>query len=171
MRSLLLSLALGLCACTGLPENLQPVTGFDSRRYLGTWYEIARLDHRFERGLAQVTATYGARDDGGISVVNHGYKAAEDRWVRAQGRAYPAGDPAVGHLKVSFFGPFYSSYVIFELSPDYRTAYVAGSDRDTLWLLSRSPQIDAAERARFIDSARTRGFDTSRIIWVEQPPS
>lgn len=160
-----------LGACTGLPENVRPVAGFDANRYLGTWYEIARLDHSFERGLDSVTATYRLREDGGITVLNRGRNAARKEWKQAEGRAYLVGDPAVGHLKVSFFGPFYSSYVIFDLSEDYQTAYVAGFNHDYLWLLARRPQLSDAEKSRFIRAARDAGFDLDQLIWVEQPPA
>ena len=93
----------------GLPKNIEPVTGFESDKYLGTWYEIARLDHRFERGLSNVTATYTPRDDGGLVVANRGYSTTKLEWKEAEGKAYLVGDASVGHLKVSFFGPFYAT--------------------------------------------------------------
>jgi apolipoprotein D and lipocalin family protein len=168
-KLLLASLCLLLGACTGLPDNVRPVAGFDAQRYLGTWYEIARLDHSFERGLEQVTATYGLRDDGGFSVLNRGYKPAREQWKQAQGKAYPVGDPAVGHLKVSFFGPFYASYVIFDLGEDYQTAFVAGFNHKYLWMLARSPTVSQADKDRFVQLARDKGFDVSQLIWVQHP--
>src|SRR5690554_7009160 len=110
----LTALALTLSACTGLPSGIEPVTGFDQDRYLGTWYEIARLDHSFERGLSRVTAEYTLNDDGSIRVINRGYNTEKGAWKEAEGRAKFVGDSEVGHLKVSFFGPFYASYVVFE---------------------------------------------------------
>jgi apolipoprotein D and lipocalin family protein len=100
-------LAVFLSACTGAPEGVEVVSGFDLNRYLGTWYEIARLDHSFERGLSSITATYSLRDDGGVRVINRGYNAEEGEWDEAEGKAYFVGDEDVGQLKVSFFGPFY----------------------------------------------------------------
>lgn len=167
-RLLLAPLITALAACTGLPDNVRPITGFDAGRYLGTWYEIARLDHSFERGLNQVTATYSLREDGGITVSNRGFKAAKGEWKQAQGKAYFTGDRTVGHLKVSFFGPFYSSYVIFDLADDYGTAYIAGYNHDYLWLLSRTPTISAEQKERFLATARDKGFDVDQLIWVEQ---
>ncbi|WP_082888473.1 lipocalin family protein [Marinobacter sp. LQ44] len=120
--ALLTTLLLLLTGCTGLPKGIEPVTGFDQDRYLGTWYEIARLDHSFERSLSQVTADYTLNDDGSIKVINRGYNAEKGEWKEAQGRAKFVGDSEVGHLKVSFFGPFYASYVVFELDDDYSTA-------------------------------------------------
>ena len=98
--------ALWLGGCTGLPDQVEPVGGFDSGRYLGTWYEIARLDHSFERGLSRVTAEYSLREDGSIRVLNRGYDAEEQGWKTAEGRAKFVGPRTQGHLKVSFFGPF-----------------------------------------------------------------
>jgi apolipoprotein D and lipocalin family protein len=167
---LLLALAL-LGACTSVPEGVQPVTGFDAERYLGRWYEIARLDHRFERGLSRVTAEYTRRDDGSIAVVNRGWSDAEQRWKQAEGTARFVGSPDVGHLKVSFFGPFYGSYVVFELDrQDYRYALVSGPDKSYLWLLARSPTLDAATRDRLVARAAAAGFDTSQLIFVDQTP-
>lgn len=110
--SLITATLLLLAGCTGLPEGIEPVTGFDKDRYLGTWYEIARLDHSFEEGLSKVTAEYTLNDDGSIKVINRGYNAEESEWQEAEGRAKFVGDSDVGHLKVSFFGPFYGSYVV-----------------------------------------------------------
>ncbi len=157
-----------LCGCVGLPDQVQPVGDFEAERYLGTWYEIARLDHSFERGLQQVSASYSPREDGGIRVINRGYKTGKARWQEAEGKAYLMGDPDVGHLKVSFFGPFYASYVIFDLDPLEQTAFVAGNSHDYLWLLARTPQISEQAKQRFIRMARDRGFAVDELIWVEQ---
>ena len=153
-----------LAGCIGVPEGIEPVTGFDSERYLGTWYEIARLDHRFERGLDAVTATYARRDDGGIDVTNRGYDIDSGDWREARGRAYFVGDSGTGHLKVSFFGPFYGSYVIFDLGESYDYALVTGNDRSYFWLLARSPELSDDELDRLLRRAQTAGFDTSELI-------
>ena len=159
-------------ACTGIPDNASPVSGFDVNRYLGTWYEIARLDHSFERGLEQVTAEYSLRDDGGIRVVNQGFDTIKQRWERAEGKAYFIGDSDVGRLKVSFFGPFYGGYNIIDLDQEsYRYALVAGPDTSYLWILARQPQLDNAVTARLLSKASALGFDTSRMIFVEQKPA
>lgn len=166
-RWLLAALVVVLGGCTGLPDGVRPVQGFDADRYLGTWYEIARLDHSFERGLTRVTATYTARDDGGIEVINRGYDAASGEWEEARGKAYFVNDAGVGHLKVSFFGPFYGSYVVFELDRDnYGYAFVSGFDTDYLWLLAREPAVSDAVLARFKDTASGLGFDTDALILV-----
>lgn len=114
-----------LSGCLGMPESVRPVSGFDVNRYLGKWYEIARLDHSFERGLVRVTADYSLRSDGGISVLNRGYLLADKEWKEAKGKAYLVESEDQGYLKVSFFGPFYGSYVVFELDKEgYKYAFV-----------------------------------------------
>ena len=169
-RALILCAAL-LAGCVAVPDGIQPVSGFQAERYLGTWYEIARLDHGFERGMSRVTAEYRRRDDGGIDVVNRGYLADTQTWKQADGQAYFVQSPDIGYLKVSFFGPFYVSYVGFELDrQDYRYALVAGPDRSYLWLLARSPTLDAATRERLVARAKAAGFDTQKLIFVDQSP-
>lgn len=168
MRILATLFALLLTGCTGMPATVQPVTGFQLERYLGVWYEIARLDHSFERGLSRVTAEYSLRDDGGVRVVNRGYSAEKGEWKEAQGKAYFVQDPQTGYLKVSFFGPFYGSYVIFELDhDDYRYAVVCGPDTSYLWILARDPRMDADLKADLVARAAKRGFDTDGLIFVE----
>jgi len=165
----LLPLILLLAGCTGTPAGVTPVSPFELDRYLGTWYEIARLDHRFERGLSQVTADYSRRDDGGIRVVNRGYDAARDSWQEAEGRAYPVGDPTVGHLKVSFFGPFYGGYCVIALDQEaYRYALVSGPTRDYLWILARTPVLEADIVDRLVDQARQLGYPAGELIFVDQ---
>ncbi|MBT3040503.1 MAG: lipocalin family protein [Candidatus Thiodiazotropha endolucinida] len=163
----LLAGCLVLASCTQLPRGIQPISGFEINRYLGTWYEIARLDHRFEKGLNNVTANYTLRNDGGINVINRGYAPKDQAWKEAQGKAFFVGDKQKGHLQVSFFGPFYSSYVIFELDKDdYQYAFVSGYNRDYLWLLARKPRVDDETIGRFLDRSRSLGFDTDEIIFV-----
>jgi apolipoprotein D and lipocalin family protein len=166
--ALLTTLLLLLAGCTGLPKGIEPVTGFDQDRYLGTWYEIARLDHSFERGLSQVTAEYTLNDDGSIKVINRGYSAEKGEWKEAQGRAKFVGDSDVGHLKVSFFGPFYASYVVFELDDDYSTAYITGYNRNYLWLMSRTPEVSEEVLEAFRARAEAEGFELGELIVVEQ---
>lgn len=168
MRIAWIVVLLMLTACTGLPEGVQPVKPFEVERYLGKWYEIARLDHSFERGLSSVTADYTLRPEGGIRVINRGYSSAEQKWEQAEGKAFFVKDSGTGYLKVSFFGPFYGSYVIFELDQDYQYAFVSGPNRDYLWLLSRQPVISESLRQHFIDRARQNGFDVDKLIFVDQ---
>ena len=162
-------LLLAVSGCMGMPQGVRPVDGFELNRYLGTWYEIARLDHSFERGLTRVTAEYSLRDDGGVRVLNRGYSPTEGSWKAAEGKAYFVDGEDIAYLKVSFFGPFYGSYVVFELDPDeYRYAFVSGPDTSYLWLLARTPTVDAEVTHRFVERAAELGFDTDALIFVEQ---
>ena len=167
-RLLLLTIPLILTACTGKPDGVVAVKGFEIDRYLGTWYEIARLDHSFERGLDNITAEYSLRDDGGVKVINRGFSKEDEDWQQAEGKAYFVDNTDEGHLKVSFFGPFYGSYIIFELDQkDYEYAFVSGPDTSYLWLLARRPEIDDRVKDLFIERAAALGFDTSALIYVE----
>ena len=171
--SLLTILAVFMTACTGAPEGVEPVSDFELDRYLGTWYEIARLDHRFERGLSNVTANYSLRDDGGVKVINRGYNAEDQEWDEAEGKAYFVGDEDIGQLKVSFFGPFYGGYNVIELDKaGYQYSMVAGPDRSYLWILSRSPDLDDAVLERLLAKAGELGFPLGELIMVEHdsPP-
>ena len=166
-RWLFLSALLTALGCTGVPDGLQPVRGFQTSRYLGTWYEIARLDHRFERGLEDVSATYSMREDGGIRVENRGYDPAAGEWREAVGTAYLQGDPTVASLKVSFFGPFYGGYHVIALDEDrYDWAIVTGPDRSYLWFLAREKTISPARRDAMVAFARSHGFDVEALEWV-----
>ena len=167
MKTIVALLALLLAGCVGMPDTVRPVGNFQLERYLGTWYEIARLDHSFERGLSQVSAEYSLREDGGVRVLNRGYKAKDGKWKEAEGKAYFVQDSQTGFLKVSFFGPFYGSYVIFELDPDYRYAVVSGPDTSYLWILARDRTLDEGLKRDLIARAAARGFDTSGLILVE----
>ncbi len=163
-------LSLGLVACQSPtpPRGVKPVTGFDASHYLGKWYEVARLENRFERGLEQVTATYGRRSDGGISVLNRGYDPVKARWKESEGRAYFTGAPSTAALKVSFFGPFYGGYNIIALDDDYRYALVSGPNRDYLWILSRTPQIPESVKLNYLAIARELNFPVDKLVWVSQ---
>ena len=158
-----------LGGCVSKPDGVEPVQNFESAKYLGTWYEIARLDHSFERGLSRVTAEYSTLPDGGIKVLNRGYHAEKSEWKDAEGKAYFVEKPDVGYLKVSFFGPAYSSYIVFDLDREnYRYSLVSGPNRSYLWLLSRTPTMDEATKKRLVDKAQALGYDTSKLIYVDQ---
>jgi apolipoprotein D and lipocalin family protein len=144
------------------------VKGFAIDRYLGRWHEIARLDHRFERGLEQVTATYALNPDGTVSVLNKGYSPAKGEWSEADGKAKFVGAQDVGALKVSFFGPFYGAYNVIDLDPEYQHALVVGPNRSYLWILARSPSLPADVVERLVGKAKALGFDTSTLIYVRQ---
>jgi apolipoprotein D and lipocalin family protein len=168
LRKLIIApLLLMVGACTGLPEGIQPVSSLDTERYLGTWYEIARLDHSFERGLSRVTAKYEKQDDGSLKVINRGYNDEKSEWKEAEGRAVFVNKNNDGHLKVSFFGPFYASYAIFELDDQYQQAYITSYNRDYLWFLSRSPAVSDGAMAEFRKTALDAGFDLQELIVVD----
>ncbi len=145
--------------------NNRPVSQFDLDRYLGTWYEIARFPHRFEKDLTAVTATYEKRSDGKVKVINSGYKGEPGGPFRkATGKAKVAG---AGHLKVSFFLFFYADYFVMELDPDYRWALVGSSSPGYLWILSRSPEMESSLYDSIVTMAGQRGYDTSQLIRVD----
>ncbi len=161
--------ALTLTSCAGNPISVEPVEGFEADRYLGKWYEVARLDHSFERGMSNVTANYSQNDDGTISVLNRGFKQQKGKYTVAKGKAKFAVDNKIGHLKVSFFGPFYGDYILFDLDKvGYEYAFVSGGKDNYLWLLSRTPTISDALRQDFIAKSTALGYNTENLIWVEQ---
>jgi len=167
--SLIALLIIVLSGCQGLPDGVHPVDDFNVEKYLGRWYEIARLDHSFERGLERVTADYSLRSDSGVKVINRGYDKKDNKLKEAEGKAYFVEDRDSGYLKVSFFGPFYGSYVVFELDQkDYQYAFVAGPSKDYLWLLSRTPSVTTEIKNRFFAEARRLGFMVGEIIEVKQ---
>jgi len=168
LLSLLALPVLALTACAGNPVNAVPVTGFDSEKYLGTWYEIARMDHSFEKGLSNVTANYSKRDDGKITVLNKGYKDKSGKFKDAKGKAKFAVNDTTGHLKVSFFGPFYGDYIIFGMDKiNYQHAYVSGGKDNYLWLLARGPRISENIKNDFLAKSSALGYQTDELIWVD----
>jgi len=161
-----LAAAFVLTGCTGIPEGIAPVQGFQLERYLGTWYEIVRLDHSFEEGLSDVSATYQHRTDGGIDVLNRGYDPIKKAWREAKGRAYFLGSPETASLKVSFFGPFYGGYHVIALDQDYRWAMVSGPTRKYFWILARNPNLPDKLLGELLQTARQSGFDLGELIQV-----
>jgi apolipoprotein D and lipocalin family protein len=172
MRQILFALVLLLAACMGLPENVKVVESVNARQYLGTWYEIARLDQSFERGLEKITATYSLKEDGGIKVLNRGFNVAKNEWKEAEGKAYFVDPPNAdkthtGKLKVSFFGPFYGAYNIIELDkPNYNYVMICGPDKTYLWILSRTPQLAEPIKQELVAKAKALGFATDKLIYV-----
>jgi len=165
MKHLWLLLITLLTGCVERPTHVTPAEHFQLERYLGTWYEIARLDHSFERGLEKITATYSMREDGGIKVINRGFDTKSRKWKEAEGKAYFVENPDTGFLKVSFFGPFYGAYVVIDT--DYETyTMISGPDRSYFWILSRTPQLDSQIQSRLIQKAKEAGFETEKLIFV-----
>ncbi|MGI2126304.1 lipocalin family protein [Shewanella oncorhynchi] len=170
MRKLLLVISIFLLSgCLGMPKLVQPVNDFELNKYLGKWYEIARLDHSFERGLSKVSAEYSLKEDGGVRVINRGFSAAKNEWKEAEGKAYFVNGDSEGYLKVSFFGPFYGSYVVFELDHEnYQYAFISGPDTGYLWLLAKTPNVPPEVLQKFVEMSKARGFDTDNLIYVQQ---
>lgn len=156
--------------CTRVPDGLQPVTGFEINRYLGKWYEIARLDHSFERGLQNVTAEYSLQDDGSIRVLNRGFNVQKGTWEEVEGTAKFIGDPRIGSLKVSFFGPFYGGYHILAIDHDYRYAVLTGPSRAYLWILAREDHLPDDVMQGLIHQAEVWGFKTEKLLRISHAP-
>lgn len=167
VKKIYLLICMLLGGCAGIPDNIDPVKGFELNRYMGTWYEIARLDHSFERGMSHVTAEYSVADNNTVQVVNRGYLDGEKKWKSAAGKARFGADPATGFLQVSFFGPFYGAYVIIDLDfENYRYALVCGPSRKYLWILSREPELEAEIRDKLVGRAERLGFSVDELIFV-----
>lgn len=160
-----------LAGCTGIPEGTRAVSDFELEPFLGDWYEIAHLPHRFEDGLACLTATYRRQADGGIRVINRGYSLTEGSWDIAEGQAYFLEAPNVGRLKIGFFGAYYGGYNILELDDDYRHALIAGPDRDYLWILARRPLLDEATYRALVSRARELDFPVDDLVRIAQDSS
>ena len=168
LAAITILLSSAVLGCTGVPKGLKPVSEFDGQRYMGKWYEIARLDHSFERNLSNVSATYTRDSTGVISVTNRGYNEKTDKWKQIEGRARFIGDNDVGSLKVSFFGPFYGGYHVIALDKkDYSYAMVAGPNRSYLWILSRSTSLDETILSNLKIKAAEMGFETTELIAVK----
>lgn len=170
--------ALGLTAVAALawyavrkptvPEGISPVDDFDLQQYQGTWYELARIDHRFERGLQRTQADYVLAPDGSLRVTNRGYDPESRRWKVATGKGRTVQGAGIGALKVSFFGPFYGGYNVVALDPRYRWAMVVGSSLDYFWILSRTPTLPSGVQERLMRQAALMGVPTERVHWVHQ---
>ena len=163
----LLSIALASCLLPVLASAQKPVDNstiksLDLNRYLGTWYEIARFDHRFERGMEQTQATYTLQKDGTIKVLNAGMKNGKPK--QSEGLAKLTDTPAL--LRVSFFGPFYSDYRVMLLDKDYQYALVGGGSDNYLWILSRTSLLSDDVKKTILNEAKRRGYDINKLIWV-----
>lgn len=157
-----------LSGCVTKPSNIEPVKNFQAKKYLGKWYEIARFDNHFEKGMTNVKAEYSLNSDGSIKVVNSGVNAKTGERTYADGIAKFVGNQDTAFLKVSFFRPFYGVYIVFELDGNYKYAYIAGDDKDYLWLLSRTPTVPKNVKEDFVSKAKKLGYNTSDLIWVKQ---
>jgi apolipoprotein D and lipocalin family protein len=169
MKKIITLMAVLLSGCVGIPDDLSAIDDFDINRYLGTWYEIARLDHRFERGLNNISANYTPREDGGINVFNKGWNQLKGEWEQAEGKAYFVDQRTVGRLKVSFWGPFYGGYNIIGLDKkDYSYSMIVGPDKSYFWILSRTKQLPKPTLVTLIETAKRMGIATERLIFDNQ---
>ena len=160
-------LVLNSCS-VGIPDKATAVQDFDSDKYLGKWYEIARFDYRFERNLNQVTATYSKNPDGTIKVDNKGYDYVKKEWKQSIGEARFVNSENEARLKVSFFKPFWAGYNVIELDDDYKYALVVGNNLKYLWILSREKTIPDDVKNKYLEKAKEIGYNTGELIWVEQ---
>jgi apolipoprotein D and lipocalin family protein len=154
-----------LCSRTGVPYGVRPVRGLDIGKYLGTWYEIARLEHSFERGISRATANYTLAPDGSVVVLNSGFEERTGRTKTARAKASFVDARDVGHIKVSFFGPFFGSYIIFDLDADYSRAMVCGHDKSYLWILARKPKLDESVVLSMTTRAQDLGFPVEKLVF------
>ena len=162
-----LTLVLTFGACATIPKGATAVKPFDKEKYLGKWYEIARLDFKFERNLNNTTANYSVTNDGSIKVDNRGFNYKENQWKQAIGKAKFVGQQDVAMLKVSFFGPFYSGYNVIALDKEYKYALVTGKSLSYLWILSRETTIPDDVKQNYLEMAGNLGYNTSSLVWVE----
>lgn len=165
--SLSLLFMAALFSCATIPKGAEAVKSFDKEKYLGKWYEIARLDFKYERDLNNTTAEYSINENGTIKVDNQGYNTKEKKWEQAIGKAKFVGDDSVAKLKVSFFGPFYSGYNVVAIDSEYKYALIAGANLNYLWILSRETKIPEDVKNNYLNIAKEIGYNTDDLLWIE----
>lgn len=164
----LAGIALTLKSCSvSIPKGAKAVKPFDKKKYLGKWFEIARLDFKWERNLNNVTANYTLKPDGSIKVDNKGYNYLKYEWKQSIGTAKFVGSEEEARLKVAFFKPFYAGYNVIAIDNDYKYALVAGNNLKYLWILSRETSIPEDIKTSYLKKAQEIGYDTDQLIWVE----
>ncbi len=149
-------------------KNLPTVSSLDLDKYVGTWYEIARFDHSFEKNLSCVSATYSIKPDGNIKVENKGFNNKKDKWKTAIGKAKVPNSDKPGEIKVSFFGPFYGDYFVMKLDKNYQHVLVGSPTRDYLWVLSRDKIMSDNVYKKYLEEAKSHGFDVSKLQMIDQ---
>lgn len=159
-------LALNSCF-VGIPKGATAIQNFEAEKYLGTWYEIARFDHKFELNIDNATANYSLNTDGSIKVVNRGYNYTEKKWKESIGEARFVGNKNEAMLKVSFFKPIWAGYNVIDLV-DYKYALVVGNSTKYMWILSREKNIPEEIKQRFLTKSKNLGFPVESLIWVSQ---
>ena len=165
--ALLFLVITAIYSCKTIPENLTAVKPFYKEKYLGKWYEIARLDFIFEKNLNNTTAEYSLRKDGKIKVDNRGYNVKKEKWSQAIGKAKFIGDENIAMLKVSFFGPFYAGYNVIAIDENYKYALVAGKSTKYLWILSRETTIPENIKKDYLRIAENSGYNTKDLLWIQ----
>lgn len=156
-----------LFSCTTIPKGAVAVKSFDKQKYLGKWYEIARIDFKFERNLNNTTAEYSLNKNGSIRVENRGYNIKKEKWTKAVGKAKFVKEDDIAMLKASFFGPFYAGYNVIAIDPNYTYALVAGKNLKFLWILSRGTTIPDEIKTQYLKIAEEIGYNTSNLLWVK----
>jgi len=162
------AIAISFSSCVSIPKGAKAVRPFQKDKYLGTWYEIARFDFKFEKNLDHVTATYSLVNDKTIRVDNKGFDVKKRKWKESIGKAKLVGEANEGRLKVSFFGPFYAGYNVIAIDPEYKYALIAGNNLEYLWLLSREKTMPFQIKQQYLANAKALRYDTSRLIWTKQ---
>ncbi len=167
-NSLLMSIIMtGFYSCASIPDGAVAVKPFDKGKYLGKWYEIARLDFKYEKDLNNTTAEYSFNENGTIRVNNQGYNTKKGKWSQAIGKAKFVGDDNIAMLKVSFFGPFYSGYNVIAIDDEYKYVLIAGKNLKYLWILSRYTSIPEDVKNNYLKLAEKIGYNTADLIWVQ----
>jgi len=151
----------------GIPDGATAVKNFDSDKYLGKWYEIARFDYKFERNMDNVTANYSLNSDGSIKVQNQGYNYVKKEWKESIGEARFVNDKSEARLKVSFFKPIWAGYNVIDIDDNYQNALVVGNSTKYIWILSRDKKMPESIKERFLAKAQKLGYDTNALIWVK----
>ncbi len=162
------AIAMNFVSCVSIPKGARAVSPFQKDRYLGKWYEIARMDFKFEKNLDNVTANYSVNADGTIRVDNQGYNYLTKEWKQSVGKAKFVNNPEIARLKVSFFGPFYAGYNVIAIDPNYKYAMVVGNNLDYLWLLSREKNLPEDIKTAYLKHAKDLGFDVGKLVWPKQ---
>ena len=164
-KVIFIALVAVVAGCVSGPKvDNTPVAALDLNRYLGEWYEIARFDHSFERGVEKAKANYTLNEDGTIKVVNSGIKDGKPKTAIGKGKRTDT--PAL--LRVSFFGPFYADYRVMMIDEGYTYALVGSGSADYLWMLSRTRDLPDSTKSELLSEAKRRGYDTDKLIWVKQ---
>ena len=157
----------GFSSCVSIPKGARAVSPFNKDKYLGKWYEICRMDFKFEKNLNNVTANYTLKNNGSILVDNRGYNYVKKEWKQSIGKAKFVDGDDVARLKVSFFGPFYAGYNVIAIDKDYKYAMIAGNDLDYLWLLSRETSIPPAVVTDYLKQAQALGYNVNKLVWTK----